>query len=109
MRRVMIESPLAAPTEEQRQAHVRYAAEAMLDSIRRGEAPLAMHLLYPMVLDDADPDQRALGMACAREYYAHVQAVVFYTDLGMSPGMNLAQNIAMVNNIEIEWRSIPCE
>lgn len=109
MRRVMIESPLAAATEEQRQAHVQYAARALLDSIQRGEAPLAMHLLYPMVLDDGDPDQRALGMACAKQYYPHVEAVVFYTDHGMSPGMKVAQNIAMVLGLPVEWRSLGCE
>lgn len=46
MRRVLIESPFAAPTPEGIEEHVRYARACLKDALLKGEAPLASHLLY---------------------------------------------------------------
>lgn len=60
MRRVIIESPYAGDVE----LNAQYARECLRDSLTRGEAPIASHLLYtqPGVLDDAVPRERALGI-----------------------------------------------
>lgn len=70
--RVMIESPFAGKgaTEEERvkdeKLKLRYLRFCLRDSILRGEAPFASHAIYtqPWVLDDRDPEERALGIAC---------------------------------------------
>ena len=50
MKKVIIESPFAGDTE----TNIKYARECLRDSIFRGEAPLASHVLYTQdgVLDD---------------------------------------------------------
>jgi hypothetical protein len=60
MRRVVLESPFAGDVE----ANLKYARECMADCLRRGEAPIASHLLYtqPGILDDTKPEERKLGM-----------------------------------------------
>jgi hypothetical protein len=87
MRRVQIISPFRADTPADRRANVAYAQAAMLDCLTRGEAPFAPHLIYPSVLDDSDPVQRAQGMEAGMEWMTAVDAVVVYTDRGVSAGM----------------------
>jgi len=64
----------------------------MNDSIQRGEAPIASHLLYtqPGILDDTDPKQRRLGMDIGVSWGIYSDYVVVYVDLGVTPGMEQA-------------------
>lgn len=65
-----------------------YARECLLDSLRRSnEAPFAPHLLYPQVLDDGNPEDRARGMASAITWLHQANALALYVDLGVSEGM----------------------
>ena len=59
-RLVILESPYFADTEDGVEQNVKYARQCLRDSLLRGEAPLASHLLYtqPGVLDDRVPDER---------------------------------------------------
>ena len=59
LRRVILESPYAGDIER----NVAYARAAMRDSLLRGEAPIASHLLYtqPGVLDDQVSRRAAPG------------------------------------------------
>ena len=45
-------------------------------ALARGEAPIASHLLYPQVLDDADPFQRQQGIAAGLAWAAVADATV---------------------------------
>lgn len=85
MRLVILESPYAGDVER----NVAYARACMADSLSRGEAPLASHLLYtqPGVLDDGKPDERALGIAAGLAWRRGADLAAFYTDLGWSRGM----------------------
>ena len=85
MNLVILESPLRGNYELNR----RYARACMLDSIQRGEAPLASHLLYdqPGILDDTLKQDRTIGMRLGFAWADRADYVVVYTDLGMSPGM----------------------
>jgi hypothetical protein len=95
VRRVIIESPFAGhgATPEERAADaerkLRYARACLADSLARGEAPLASHLLYtqPGVLDDAKPEEREKGIKAGFAWRCLAEATVFCVDLGMSPGM----------------------
>ena len=59
---VIIESPFKGNTPAEEAENIAYAKEAMRDSLYRGEAPFASHLLYPQMLDDADEDERRMGI-----------------------------------------------
>lgn len=89
MKLVVIESPYAGDI----QRNLRYVRACMRDSLGKGEAPFASHALYtqPGVLDDAAPEERRLGIVAGYEWGEVADAVVFYTDLGWSPGMLAAE------------------
>jgi hypothetical protein len=83
MRLVVIESPYAGNVRD----NVAYAKRCMFDSLMRGEAPFASHLLYTEVLDDRVPAERELGMRAGFAWGEEAKAVVFYVDRGISYGM----------------------
>ena len=60
---ILLESPFAGDVE----ANKKYAAEAVRDSLRRGEAPFASHLFYTQFLDDDIPAERSLGIERAHK------------------------------------------
>lgn len=102
MRRVILESPYAGNIRK----NLRYARRAMADCLFRGEAPVASHLLYPQALDDNDPGQRQLGIGAGFEWWEAADAVVFYVDLGMSPGMRAAFERAIELRLPVEIRRL---
>lgn len=90
MHLVIIESPYAQNWRGHSvDDHVAYARRALADSLSRGEAPIASHLLYtqPGVLDDLVPEQRALGIAAGLAWRRSADYAVFYADYGFSAGM----------------------
>lgn len=104
MRRVIIESPFAGD----RARHIAYARACLADCLRRGEAPLASHLLYtqPGVLDDDDPAERALGIEAGLVWGALAEATVVYEDLGVSRGMQLGIERAHAEGRPVERRRL---
>lgn len=104
MHRIVIESPYAGDMAR----NETYARRAMRDSVERGEAPFASHLLYtqPGILDENNPKERALGIECGYAWSDHADKIVFYVDYGMSPGMQSALNRALLQNARIETRKI---
>ena len=105
---VTLESPYApnAETGATIETHVAYAHRAMRDCIDRGEAPYASHLLYPHVLDEFNPAERALGIQLGYEWMIYADEVVVYTDYGISHGMKAAIEYATANEITVVYRSI---
>ena len=105
MKLVVIESPYAGDVERNTQ----YARDAMADSLHRGEAPIASHLLYtqPGILDDLIPGERTLGIEAGLAWGAHADLVAVYSDLGASSGMALGIERALAEGREIEYRSLP--
>jgi len=100
MRRVVLESPYAGNVER----HVRYAREALADSLARGEAPIASHLLHTQVLDDTQPAQRQVGVRAGHAWITMADAVVVYADLGLSPGMRMGMAVAELRGVPVEHR-----
>lgn len=99
---VMIESPYAGDVARNED----YARKCLLDSIRRGEAPMAGHLLYTQVLSDANPTERKLGISAHLTWLRHASRVVVYTDLGVSSGMKQAIELAEKIGIPVERREL---
>ncbi len=80
---VIIESPFAGDEE----ANTLYARNCLLDSLKRGEAPLASHLLYPQVLDDTNAQERKQGIEAGLAWGRLADLTAVYRDKGISPGM----------------------
>jgi hypothetical protein len=78
------------------------------DSISRGEAPIASHLLFtqPGVLDDTNPVERAKGIDAGLAWYRVAERCVVYTDRGISPGMTMGMSRAKHFNVLIEFRTL---
>lgn len=106
MRLVILESPFRGQTPEETADNVRYAKDCMLDALRRGESPLASHLLWPGILDDADPAERKAGIEAGLAWGPAAEATVVYQDLGISPGMRLGIDRAGREGRRIEYRAI---
>jgi len=104
MKLVIIESPYAGDVEE----NVAYARAAVADSLKRGEAPIASHLLYtqPGILDDLKPDERALGIEAGLAWGKVAEAAVFYLDRGWSSGMRAAHVRHINDGRHIDYRMI---
>ena len=104
MIRVIIESPYEGCIER----NIAYARACLRDSLNRGEAPIASHLLYtqPGVLDDNLMNERMLGINAGLAWRSVADKHVFYVDLGYSSGMLYALGYASENNIIIEERRI---
>lgn len=103
MRLVIVESPFAGNIE----MNVRYGRACIRDSILRGEAPIASHLLYtqPGILDDNILHERMLGIACGHEWMRRADLVAVYQDLGISPGMSQGIMVAGTLGVMVEYRS----
>ena len=102
---VYLESPFAGEVTR----NIKYARACMADSLRRGESPIASHLLYTQdgILDDTIPEERKRGMEAGFNFAEKCEASVFYTDLGMSSGMIDGIHRAKDCGREIEFRTLP--
>ncbi len=104
MRLVILESPFAGGVE----VNIAYARRCLGDCLRRGEAPIASHLLFtqPGVLDDDIPEERRRGIDAGLAWLSVADAMVVYVDLGISPGMRAAIAAAGDAGIVVERREI---
>lgn len=100
-RAIVIESPFK---DEPMALH--YLGECVKDSISRGEAPFASHGFYTRWLEDSDPTQRDQGIDCQLALIRATQFAVFYTDLGISRGMQEALQFCNRFGISIEFREL---
>lgn len=124
MRRVIVESPFAGQNtlrgfalEMQGQlrrkleetANILYARAAVRDSVLRGEAPIASHLLLtqPGILDDDVPEERRLGIEAGLAWRDVADASVVYIDRGVSGGMRYGMQLAAETGLPCEQRSLP--
>lgn len=116
---VLIESPYSGHGTEA----IRYLACCLLDSILRGEAPIASHGLYPLSLPERCGDYggktgRDLGLECRAALsmlHKPVEGeepapilVIAYVDLGRTSGMSNApgRQIQLYRNLRGEAKRI---
>lgn len=101
---VVIESPYAGDIER----NEKYARACMHDSLSRGEAPLASHLLYTQegILDDTVPKERKLGIAAGLAWGEKAEKTIVYTDLGITEGMEEGIRKAMSDGRQVEYRTL---
>lgn len=119
--RVVVESPLRGQVPEwlPRQLHPMaerigrminrdYAKACVLDSLRRGEAPYASHVLFDQrgLLDDASHVERHIGMRAGRAWESAGELMAVYLDRGISSGMQAAIDRAQTRGQRIEYRRL---
>lgn len=104
MKLVIIESPYAGDVE----ANVEYARRCVKDSLSRGEAPIASHILYtqPGILDDNIPEERSWGIDAGLAWRKVADVTVAYIDRGISKGMGYGIKAAEESGIPVEYRNI---
>lgn len=104
MRLVVIESPLAGDVE----GNIAYAKACLVDSLSRGEAPFASHLLYAQdgALNDLIPQDREIGMTAGFAWGDVAEARVVYIDRGVSNGMLRAIRRSEERGQSIEYRTL---
>jgi hypothetical protein len=101
MKRVIVLSPYKGARHD----NVTYARRVLLDSLKRGEAPFASHLLYTQVLEDNIPADRVRGLSCESAWLEVADLVACYTDRGISDGMQYALDQARGTK-PVEYRSL---
>lgn len=106
MRRVILESPYGSDDPEVVAANVAYAHRCAMDCLRRRESPIASHLVFPLFLDDKNPEERALGIAAGLAWVRVADAMVVYMDRGMSTGMKDAIAYAEGADIKVVMRHL---
>lgn len=108
MRCTIIESPYSAPTATMVDSNVAYARRCVRDSLLRGEAPIASHLLHtqPGILRDEVPEERKLGIDAGHAWMVFAHQIAVYTDRGISKGMQLAIDRARFMGVPIVYRSL---
>ena len=67
---VYIISPYAGDIE----TNVAFAIRCCQMAIQQGYAPIAAHLLYPQILDDQEPKERAIGLELGLDILRHCAA-----------------------------------
>ena len=104
MKKVIIESPYAGDIER----NIKYARVCLKDSLSRGEAPMASHLLYTQegVLDDTVESERMQGINAGLAWLEVADLHVFYIDYGMSKGMECARRFSMGSGVKVKYRKL---
>lgn len=107
MKRVILESPFAGDVER----NIRYARACVRDSLLRGEAPIASHLLYTQdgILNDDIPEERQHGIDAGLAWRHVSDGTVVYTDFGISRGMEYGIEAARSAGKTVEFRTLPPE
>ncbi len=105
MKLVIIESPYAGNWFIRRR-NIKYARRAMLDSLKRGEAPFLSHLLYTQVLNDRNFEERWNGITAGFSWGEKADLTAVYKDYGCSGGMWAGAIDARCNSRKVEHRFI---
>ena len=101
---VIIESPYAGNIE----ANVKFARACVRDSLSKGEAPIASHLLYTQegILRDDVPEERNWGIEAGLAWGRKANKTIVYTNLGISDGMKKGIQRALDEDREVEYRTL---
>jgi hypothetical protein len=99
---VILESPYAGDVLKNEE----YARAAMRDSLLRGEAPMASHLLYTQVgvLDDKSPEERKTGIEAGLAWGRAAERTVVYLDRGVTSGMKQGIKRAVAEGRPVDYR-----
>lgn len=91
-------SPYAGDIE----ANVAFAIRCCRVAIQQGHTPVAVHLLYPQILNDQDPAERATGLELGLNILRHCSAA-WVCGTRISRGMEGEIQTAKQLNIPIRY------
>ena len=97
---------IASPYRGDREHNEAFARSAMAYAIGEGYAPVAPHLLYPQVLDDANPVERAIGTVLAKSLLTVCEELWLCGDT-ITEGMEAEWQLA--REMQIPVRCVPEE
>lgn len=84
------------------QANVAFAIRCCRMAIQQGYTPIAVHLLYPQILDDQDSAERATGLELGLNVLRHC-AAAWVCGTTISPGMASEIRAAQQLSIPIQY------
>ena len=99
---IYIASPYAGDVD----INVEFARCACRYCVEQGDTPLAVHLIYPQLYNDRDPEQRQTGMRLGRHVLTKCDEMWVCGDT-ISPGM--AAEIAEAGKLGIPVRQVSAE
>lgn len=103
---VILESPYGNVDPAVVAENVAYAYRCMRDSLLRGEAPFASHLLYTQMLDDRVPVEREIGIEAGFAWRQFAKLTVVYVDRGISTGMKFGIEDSRRRGVRIVYREL---
>jgi len=105
-RLVIVESPYAADSFLATYLNMEYAVKACKHCLKAGHYPFASHLLYAQnsMLDDSNPDERALGITAGLAWAKRADFTIFFLDHGFSNGMREALRDCIIKERSYTYR-----
>ena len=97
---------IASPYRGDIERNQAYLIECMQDSIDKGEAPFAPHMMYTQVLDDDNESEREAGIDCGIAFMGVCDKMAVYIDNGVSEGMHHEIKKAYELGLDVEFRNI---
>ena len=88
-RLVLLELPYESKTKEELEKYIEYAESCIDDCFERGESPFNYHLFHPpeIILRNNESKERKLRIEADLAWMELADAIVVYTDLGITKGM----------------------
>ena len=88
--------------------NISHARACLKDALKRGEAPLASHLLYtqPGILDDGISEERKLGMEAGFVWGALAKTCTVYIDYGVTSAMLEGIKRAEQAGLQVKYRTL---
>lgn len=107
-RLVVLELPHESKTKEELEEHIEYAEACIDDCFERRESPFNYHLFYPpeIILRNNESKERKLGIEADLAWIKLADAMVVYTDLGVTEGMKRSIKKAEESDKTIEYRQL---
>ena len=97
---------IASPYAGDIQTNIKFAKDACRYAINQGVAPIAVHLLYPQILDDSIPEERDAGIQMGLQVLK-VCDELWICGERISHGMQ--KEIEAANSFGISIKNIPSE
>ena len=106
----------ASPFAGELEANIAFAKKACRYAIRQGHTPIAVHLLYPQMLDDSDPAERETGLRLGHRVLEVCDELWCCGDRissGMAREIEEAQRLGIpirqIGELEITQEALPAE
>ena len=104
MKTVIVVSPFHETVERSRRYHTTFAKLLCHRAAKAGVTPFASHLFYPQFLNEDDPADRELGLACEHGWIDKCDELWIWNAWGISPGMQAAIDYVLDHDLPVEMK-----